>query len=329
MGAYGIMKSVEWGLAGNLLPYTWIGFDEPSYGEKSHRSASRDERHTVRQEHRDRLVELRARQAAEEGPVQIVRSTVHLMFSMRGAGYQFGAIATEPYSDRRGPYLRRLLLDIALAHPLLVVCAMTLLEPPSNRDATLAALLPAALGLTPQQVTRIGNCVTGLAMGTAVFAALTLGYSCAALVALTATAISRSLPFVPEALRLPPFDPREYPPLFRLDRMPDSVAVWWSQTWHAFFAREQTRGFPPGRLCRTRDTSSHTRNGFQPCILPGPFRFLGFKPAFRLVSPLAGKGAARAAAVLATFAVSAWIHEFGQSGLPKKEGGILPSTLSH
>ncbi|GAA5875665.1 hypothetical protein JCM3774_002575 [Rhodotorula dairenensis] len=279
MGAYGIMKSIEWGLVGNLLPYTWIGFDEPSFGEKSHRSTSRDERHAVRQEHRDHLVELRARQAAEEGPVQIVRSTLHLMISMRGAGYQFGAIATKPYSDQRGPYLRRLLLDIAWAHPLLVVCAMTLLEPPSNRDATLAALLPAALHLTPEQVTRIGNGVTGLAMGTAVFAALTLGYSCAALVALTATAISRSLPWVPEALRLPPFDPREYPPLFMLDRMPDSVAVWWSQTWHAFFAR--------------------------------PFRFLGFKPAFRLVSPVAGKGAARAAAVLATFAVSAWIHEFG------------------
>ncbi|TKA56894.1 hypothetical protein B0A53_01295 [Rhodotorula sp. CCFEE 5036] len=279
MGAYGIMKSIEWGLASNLLPYTWIGFDEPTFSEKSHDTASRDERRAVRHRHRDRLVELRARQAAEEGPIQILRSTVHLMLSMRGAGYQFGAIATKPYSDgrRRGPYLRRLLLDIALSHPLLVLCAMTLLEPPSNRDATLAALLPDRL--TPVEVTRIGGAVTGLAMGTAVFAALTLGYSCAALLALIATSISQSLPLVPEALRLPPFDPREYPPLFKLDRVPDSVAVWWSQTWHAFFAR--------------------------------PFRFLGFKPAFRLVSPLAGKGAGRAAAVLATFAVSAWIHEFG------------------
>ncbi|GAA5983406.1 hypothetical protein JCM10908_000276 [Rhodotorula pacifica] len=277
MGAYGIMKSLEWGLAGNLLPYTWIGFDEPTFQAKSHASLSREERRALRQRHHDRLVELRARQAAEEGPIQILRSTLHLMGSMRGAGYQFGAIATEPYSDKRGPYLRRLLLDIATSHPLLVLCAMTLLEPPSNRDVTLAGFLPASL--TPAQVTQIGGAVTGLAMGTAVFAALTLGYSCASLLFLIGTAVSRSLPFVPEALRLPPFDPREYPPLFKLSPMPDSVAVWWSSTWHSFFAR--------------------------------PFRFLGFKPAFRVVSLLAGKGAGRAAAVLATFAVSAWLHEFG------------------
>ena len=329
MGAYGIMKSIEWGLASNLLPYTWIGFDEPTFSEKSHDTASRDERRAVRHRHRDRLVELRARQAAEEGPIQILRSTVHLMLSMRGAGYQFGAIATKPYSEgrRRGPYLRRLLLDIALSHPLLVLCAMTLLEPPSNRDATLAALLPDRL--TPVEVTRIGGAVTGLAMGTAVFAALTLGYSCAALLALIGTSISQSLPLVPDALRLPPFDPREYPPLFKLDRVPDSVAVWWSQTWHAFFARESfhlplsaaNRASLRRRLSSSsifldlgleEDYCSSRRHGIS---LSGPFRFLGFKPAFRLVSPLAGKGAGRAAAVLATFAVSAWIHEFGKRAL--------------
>lgn len=268
MGAYGIMKSIEWGLASNLLPYTWIGFDEPTFSEKSQQqqhgspTASRDERRAVRQQHRDRLAELRARQAAEEGPIQILRSTVHLMLSMRGAGYQFGAIATKPYSDRRrGPYLRRLLLDIALSHPLLVLCAMTLLEPPSNRDATLAALLPDRL--TPAEVTRIGGAVTGLAMGTAVFAALTLGYSCAALLALIGTSISRRLPLVPDALKLPPFDPREYPPLFKLDQIPDSVAVWWSQTWHAFFARESfSSHFPPTRFYSWRRSAALSRSIF-------------------------------------------------------------------
>ncbi|POY74573.1 hypothetical protein BMF94_2334 [Rhodotorula taiwanensis] len=277
MGAYGIMKSVEWGLASNLLPYTWIGFEEPSLEDQLRGAKSKEEKHRLRQQHHQRLIELRRRQAATEGPVQILRSTLHLTLSMRGAGYQFGAIATKPYSTDRRIYLRRVLRDIALTHPLLTVCAMTLLEPASTRDAFFARHLPTSF--SAEQATQIGGAVTGLAMGTAVFAALTLGYSCASLLTLIGTAISRCVPFVPDMLRLPEFDPREYPPLFKLDRVPDSVAEWWSKTWHAFFAR--------------------------------PFRFLGFKPAFRLVSPIAGKGAGRAAAVLATFAVSAWIHEFG------------------
>lgn len=300
MGAYGIMKSVEWGLASNLLPYTWIGFEEPSLEDQLRGAKSKEEKHRLRQQHHQRLIELRRRQAATEGPVQILRSTLHLTLSMRGAGYQFGAIATKPYSTDRRIYLRRVLRDIALTHPLLTVCAMTLLEPASTRDAFFARHLPTSF--SAEQATQIGGAVTGLAMGTAVFAALTLGYSCASLLTLIGTAISRCVPFVPDMLRLPEFDPREYPPLFKLDRVPDSVAEWWSKTWHAFFARE-----------RLAIPATDAGSG-EPLTTPstaGPFRFLGFKPAFRLVSPIAGKGAGRAAAVLATFAVSAWIHEFG------------------
>ncbi|BGP55773.1 hypothetical protein JCM8202v2_003380 [Rhodotorula sphaerocarpa] len=277
MGAYGIMKAIEWGLASDLLPYTWIGFDEPNLEDQSRRASTKEERVALQQRHRARLEQLREEQAAREGPIQILRSTMHLMVSMRGAGYQFSAIATKPYADKPRPYLRRLLLDIAVTHPLLTVCAMTLLEPPSNRDATLAGFLPASL--SPYQISEIGGAITGLAMGTAVFAALTLGYSCATLMTMVGTWVTRSVPLLPGALRMPEFDPREYPPLFKIDRIPDSVAEWWAQTWHAFFSR--------------------------------PFRFLGFNPAFRLVTPFAGKSAGRAAAVLATFAVSSWIHEFG------------------
>lgn len=243
MGAYGIMKAIEWGLASDLLPYTWIGFDEPNLEDQSRRASTKEERVALQQRHRARLEQLREEQAAREGPIQILRSTMHLMVSMRGAGYQFSAIATKPYADKPRPYLRRLLLDIAVTHPLLTVCAMTLLEPPSNRDATLAGFLPASL--SPYQISEIGGAITGLAMGTAVFAALTLGYSCATLMTMVGTWVTRSVPLLPGALRMPEFDPREYPPLFKIDRIPDSVAEWWAQTWHAFFSRASRSGAQP------------------------------------------------------------------------------------
>lgn len=244
MGAYGIMKSVEWGFATDLLPYTWVGFDgqSPAEEEKAAREKGNasgaengsyeektEKRRRTREAQREYLADLRRRQAAEDGPIDIIRSTVHLMLAMRGQGYDFGATTTQPFALEQGPFLRRLLLEIAWSHPLLVLCAAILLEPPTSRDAFVYAILPS---LDAKHAHTLGGCVTGLAMGTAVFAALTLGYSCCTLATFVLTAIVRLLP-LPEALTLPRFDPREYPPLFNLSSPPDSVAKFWSVQWHA------------------------------------------------------------------------------------------------
>ncbi|BGO91491.1 hypothetical protein NBRC10512_003152 [Rhodotorula toruloides] len=290
MGAYGIMKSIEWGFATDLLPYTWVGFDGKSPAEEEKaaqvngnaggvdnepREKKMQKRRRTEEAQREYLAGLRRKQAAQDGPIDIIRSTMHLLIAMRGQGYDFGATTTQPFALDHGQFLRRLLLEIAWSHPLLVLCAAILLEPPTSRDAFIYATLPS---LNAQHAHMLGGCVTGLAMGTAVFAALTLGYSCCTLITFVVTAIVRLLP-LPEALTLPRFDPREYPPLFILSSPPDSVAKFWSVQWHAFFAR--------------------------------PFRFLAFNPTQRLFRPLVGKQLGRALGVLATFALSSWIHEFG------------------
>ncbi|BGP48233.1 hypothetical protein JCM10450v2_004105 [Rhodotorula kratochvilovae] len=280
MGAYGIMKATEWGLAQDLLPYTWVGFDGlttdkgPHAAHKAH-AESKEDRKEARRRRRAHLRALREQQAQTDGPLAILRATLHLLVSMRGQGYDFCGTTTEPFATAHGAFLRRLVVEIAWSHPLLVACAAVLLEPPSSRDAFLYAALPV---LSVQHAHYLGEAVTGLSMGLAVFAALTCGYSCATLLAFVATFLARLLP-LPEALTLPRFDPREYPPLFNLARRPSSVARFWSQQWHSFFSR--------------------------------PFRFLAFQPTQRLASPLLGKLPARALGVMAVFALSAWIHEFG------------------
>ncbi|GEM07122.1 hypothetical protein Rt10032_c02g1139 [Rhodotorula toruloides] len=289
MGAYGIMKSVEWGFATDLLPYTWVGFDGKSPAEetaaqekgsangadKTSQEKKVEKWRRTQEAQREYLEGLRRKQAAEDGPIDIIRSTLHLLLAMRGQGYDFAATTTQPFALQQGLFLRRLLLEIAWSHPLLVLCAIVLLEPPTSRDAFIYAILPS---LDPKHAHTLGGCVTGLAMGTAVFAALTLGYSCCTLVTFLITALVRLLP-LPKGFTLPRFDPREYPPLFNLQSPPDSVAKFWSVQWHAFFAR--------------------------------PFRFLAFNPTQRLFRPLVGNQLGRALGVLATFALSSWIHEFG------------------
>jgi hypothetical protein len=77
----------------------------------------------------------------------------------------------------------------------------------------------------------VGEIATGAALGTAVFAALTLGFSLATLGVFVPNVVLRRLSLSP-ALTPPPFDAREYPPLFNLARPPHSVARFWSQQWH-------------------------------------------------------------------------------------------------
>ncbi|GAA5896084.1 hypothetical protein JCM8208_007521 [Rhodotorula glutinis] len=298
MGAYGIMKGLEWGLAADLSPYTFVGFDTATgTTDNGHdkRATTREDRLEARHLRRAHLAAVRAKRAAEDGPIDILRATVHLLVSMRGQGYEFCGTTTAPFPLDHAAFFRRVVAEIAWAHPLLVLCSAALLEPPTSRDAALYAVLPSALGVPLERVHALGEGLTGLAMGVAVFAALTLGYSVSTLGAFLGTLALRHAPFLPEALCPPPWDAREYPPLFNLAERPHSVAKFWSHQWHSFFSR--------------------------------PFRFLAFKPVQRVVAPVLGKSAARAAGVVAVFGLSAWLHEFGLassiSTLPRP-----PSPLS-
>ncbi|GAA6021052.1 hypothetical protein JCM10207_003900 [Rhodosporidiobolus poonsookiae] len=314
MGGYGVWKALEWGFAKDLTPYTWVGFDdddekEGEEGEEQGKngaangsSASDSERskanehgpsppqspedkraarHRAAAAEHSRLVALRARQAATDGPLDVLRATGHLLLAMRGQGYPFCGTSTRPFPHRtEGAFLRRVALEVGWSHVLLVGCAALLLEPPTARDARVLSLLPGAVR-SARAAHAVGETATGLAMGVAVFAALTLGYSVATLLVAVPNAVLRRV--LPEGSRLRPerTDAGEYPPLFNLAERPQSVAVFWSKQWHSFFSR--------------------------------PFRFLAYSPLQRLLTPAVGKNAARALGVLGVFALSSWIHEYGLS----------------
>ncbi|GAA5948045.1 hypothetical protein JCM3765_007083 [Sporobolomyces pararoseus] len=307
MGGYGTWKALEWGLAEDLTPYAFVGFDEkgkteeakPDQGGKANRvakdsgnfteqngngSAGEGEAEAVQKKKKEAHKEhlklrkvylegVRREQAVNENSLQIVKSTLHLLYSMRGNGYEFGATTTEPFPREERAFFRRLLLEIGWAHPLLVLCSATLLEPAHSRDHYVSKVFS---HLSHEHAHLVGEIATGAALGTAVFAALTLGFSLATFGVFVPNVVLRRMS-LPASLTPPPFDAREYPPLFNLARPPHSVARFWSQQWHSFFSR--------------------------------PFHFLAFDPAKRVL----GKKSGRVFGVLGVFALSSWIHEYGLS----------------
>lgn len=161
MGGYGVWKALEWGLAQDLTPYAFVGFDDkgkteedkPDQGGKANRVAKESGNFTEqngkssvaeqkKKEAFKKHVELRKvylegirrEQAKNENGWQAVKSTLHLLYSMRGNGYEFGATTTEPFPQEPRAFFRRLLLEIGWSHPLLVLCSATLLEPAQTRD---------------------------------------------------------------------------------------------------------------------------------------------------------------------------------------------------
>jgi len=159
MGGYAVWKALEWGLAEDLTLYAFVGFDEkgkteeakPDKGGKANevmkngnfteeKDRSKDQK--KKDAHKKHLAlrkvyleGIRREQAEKENVWQIIKSTLHLVYSMRGNGYEFGATTTRPFPREPKAFFRRLLLEIGWSHPLLVLCSATLLEPPQSRDS--------------------------------------------------------------------------------------------------------------------------------------------------------------------------------------------------
>ncbi|SGY94131.1 BQ5605_C037g11631 [Microbotryum silenes-dioicae] len=292
MGAYAIMKSecladLEFhraaeGCAGLItfnIPYAALefAFDIPvntlaetsskhGHGKPSNVDPTR--------QRKEQLEALRRKAAENDSPVQILSWTLHLLVSMRGIGWAFGPpprCSARPHPMSHAKYLRRVLLDLVWSHCTLVTCSYIILTPHSTRASAIARHFPS---LSVARVESLAFSCAALSLGVAAVAGLTLGFTCVSLMLFTLTGLLRTI--LPVRLRPPPFDPRQYPRLFQI-RLPTSVAKFWSEQWHYFFAR--------------------------------PFKVLGYEPTMAIVSPILGKTIAQAAAVMAVFAISAWLHE--------------------
>lgn len=272
IACYGSWKGLEWGLVKDRAPYTWVGFDEPEVPKEGMTSSQRKEKK------RERWVASRAKEAEQHSPIEILKWTTHLVTSVRGNGWAWGpsrhAVAA-PLSSQPTAFFRQSLRTTLITHFIVVNCAAVILSPQITRVKVLARLLPF---VPSEHLPLLASWTAAFSLGCAVFAGLTLGFELFTLLIFLATQLLRTLP-IPTALRPPPFDPRQYPPLFNQAFESESVARFWSEGWHAFFSR--------------------------------PFKTLAFGPASRIVTPIAGKLAGRAAGLMSVFAMSAWLHEQG------------------
>lgn len=283
MSAYAAWKSLEWGLAKDLTPYTWIGFEEELVQRKEERKdgGAEGETHGKHYWHRMRdakhLYALRSQAAANDGPIAILSSTFHLLTAMRGVGWAFGPSPrsrSRPLPRAPLPFLLRLLFELLWSHVVLVLACITLTSSSPTRTAFISSHLPS---LSPSSTSLLSETLAGLSLGITAYAGLTAGYWTAVLPAFLLTTLARLLP---SGIRPPPFDSRQYPPLFMAPWCPTSVSHFWRSSWHAFFTR--------------------------------PFRFLAFDPVDRILRAVGGKELGRVGGTIAVFAMSAWLHEQGE-----------------
>ena len=272
MNAYGVWKSLEWGLAKDLTPYTWIGFEEELVQGKD--GGTKGETHGKHHWHRMRDVKhlqaLRSQAAANDSPIEILSSTLHILTAMRGVGWAFGPsprVRSPPLPRAPLSFLLRLLFELLWSHIVLVVACIALTSSSTSRIALISSCFPS---LSPFSTSLVSETLAGLSLGISAYAGLTAGYWTAVLPAFLLTTLSR---LFPSGIRPPPFDSRQYPPLFMAPWMPTSVSHFWGSSWHAFFTR--------------------------------PFRFLAFDPVDKVLRAVGGKELGRAGGTLAVFALSA------------------------
>ncbi|GAA5849542.1 hypothetical protein JCM9279_007264 [Rhodotorula babjevae] len=223
--------------------------------------------------------------AQHRAPLRTLVDAAHLVSSLRGVGYLWGpplrSLARPAPSERA--FVRRALRQFVLAHTVSTACvALQVLD----RDGELAPVLARAVPLlSPGAAQLVSATVARLGIGASLHAQMNIG---AEGVSLGLYAAHRALNAVLDGVGgggervrwRSTFDVREYPPLF--DRPfsamgEGGLAGFWGHRWHALF----------------RDV----------------FTSVGYRPVARLARR-AGvpKKAGQFAAIVAVFALSAWMH---------------------
>ncbi|SCV72255.1 BQ2448_4949 [Microbotryum intermedium] len=301
-GRFAALRVLEWGLAIDTRPYTWVGFDDQGYTrmfvdteEKSlgvpkaaeelepepetlNRKSKKKDSSLIT---RERMEDIRTRMAANDTPICIILSTAHLILSLRGIGYAFApprrSLAPPPHLSfdlkRPAPFIATSLLSIFLAAASASGGVALTRWTPKMVEADLLRWFPSipSLVLDYFAVWPVGVGAFFLIIGLSNLSLQVVAYA-----DLVMREASRRLPGIPKSLRLAPFDPREYPPMFQT-RLATSVSQAWSECWHQLVAR--------------------------------PFRALALNPVMRIFKAVVGRDFARAMGLLASFALSAWLHE--------------------
>ncbi|GAA5937155.1 hypothetical protein JCM3775_001566 [Rhodotorula graminis] len=222
--------------------------------------------------------------AQQHDPLRTLVDATHLVSSLRGVGYLWGpplrSLARPAPSH--AAFVRRALAQFVLAHAVSTACvALQVLD----RDGELAPVLARAVPLlSPGAAQLVSATIARLGIGASLHAQMNIG---AEGVSLGLYAAHRALNAVLDRVGggkavkwRSTFDVREYPPLF--DRPfaamgEGGLAGFWGHRWHALF----------------RDV----------------FTSVGYRPVSRLARRVGlPKKAGQFAAVVAVFALSAWMH---------------------
>ncbi|GAA5903980.1 hypothetical protein JCM8208_001749 [Rhodotorula glutinis] len=225
--------------------------------------------------------------AQHHHPVRTLVDATHLVSSLRGIGYLWGPPlrSLAPPSPTERAFVRRALRQFALAHTVSTACvALQVLDRDGDLAAWLASVVPGLL--EPEKASLVSATVARLGIGASLHAQMNIG---AEGVSLGLYGAHRVLNAVLDraggdggggARWRSRFDVREYPPLF--DRPfaamgEGGLAGFWGHRWHALF----------------RDV----------------FTSVGYRPVARLARRVGvPKKVGQFAAVVAVFALSAWMH---------------------
>ncbi|ORY88210.1 hypothetical protein BCR35DRAFT_301737 [Leucosporidium creatinivorum] len=301
-GLYCAAKGIEWGLARDGGEYRWRGFEEMSQEERADGGKGLSKELNGSPPTRNGFKTRPAPQPAPTSTYSIILSTLHLITSMRGAGYPFHSSSTRypppPYSAPT--FLLRTLLITLFSHLGFIATASIITLPYARRLSLVSRLLLAFrlpnLGGYPLHC--LTESLSYTAWGLSAWTGISLFHSLFTLLCLSIRFLATTL--LPSRLRLgpPAFDSRAYSPLFERAWAPHGVRYYWATQWHQLLRR--------------------------------PFHYLAWDPVERAVRRLGGgKRLGKVMASAATFALTAWVHEFAlSSALTSVPSHISPPRTS-
>ncbi|GAA5914721.1 hypothetical protein JCM5296_001961 [Sporobolomyces johnsonii] len=239
--------------------------------------------------------------AQRDHPLKVLRDALHLMCSMRGAGYAWGPPPRSrrhssqahdrqreydpPSPPTRAQFLRTHAISFVQSHVLSTLC---LAYQVAHRDGLVVPFLlrtfpfPSSSPSVAYAAEKTANSLAYLTVGVSLYAQMLVGFAGVAIgTAIASKVVNSALDSMSTktAWRWT-FDTREWPPLFDrpFAKMGEGgVAGFWGKRWHALFR--------------------------------GPFTALGFVPSLRISRKLGlPKSVGKLIGTFVVFSMSAWMH---------------------
>ena len=238
---------MEFGLANDRSPYTWIGVI--SVGKKVEEASVAETEGFAKTGYQEigktheGMVRKSERKEMHHSVGEMLIWAVHLVSSMRGIGYAFGppeyTLDVERPRLAPGRFLRGALWRIGVASVLSTGMLLVVVARQSLRVAILQYIIP--LSSTSPVLHFISNVASYFAVGFGLWANMNIGAEVVSIVSLTIIQSLRFLLPPTSRLRPHPFNSLDYPALFVSPYWPDrGVAMFWRKNWHSLFRRTFT-----------------------------------------------------------------------------------------